>query len=166
MKGKYLLLGSNVGDREKHLHTARVEVASHIGPVTSMSSIYLTEPWGFHEQSSFYNQVIQVEISFNPYETLDAILNIEKEMGRIRSGKWKERIIDIDILYFDNEIINEEKLTIPHPGISDRRFVLEPLCELIPHAIHPVLQVSNKELLQNTNDQLRVEKIISPNNLA
>jgi 2-amino-4-hydroxy-6-hydroxymethyldihydropteridine diphosphokinase len=160
MKGKYLLLGSNVGDREKYLREARVKVLKHIGPITGMSSIYLTEPWGYEEQSSFYNQVIQVETNLNPFETLKVILNIEKEIGRIRDGKWKERIIDIDILYFQDIIINEDQLTIPHPGIPDRRFVLEPLCELIPDAIHPLLKVSNKKLLDKTKDQLRVEKII------
>ena len=159
MKGKYLLLGSNVGDRKKYLNEAREKIVRHIGPVTEMSSVYLTDPWGFHEQPPFYNQIIQVETNLGPYEVLNEILSIEKEIGRIRAGKWKERIIDIDILYFENEIIDSDQLKIPHPGIPDRRFVLEPMCEIIPDAIHPVLNVSNRYLLQNTEDQLTVEKI-------
>jgi len=165
MKGKYLLLGSNVGNREKYLQEARLKIAKHIGAVINMSSIYLTEPWGFQDQSPFYNQIIQVETHLSPLDTLNAILAIEKVIGRIRTGKWKERIIDIDILYFEDNIINERELTIPHPGIPDRRFVLEPLCELIPDAIHPVLKMSNKELLNNTNDPLKVERVKSPGDL-
>jgi 2-amino-4-hydroxy-6-hydroxymethyldihydropteridine diphosphokinase len=160
MKGKYLLLGSNVGNRELHLHNARERIKNDLGAIEKGSSIYLTEPWGYGKQSSFYNQVIQVETPLNAYEVLNTILVIEKELGRIRTDKWNERIIDIDIIYFEDQIINDEKLIIPHPGIPFRRFVLEPLCELIPDEIHPVLYVSNKELLRNTDDELCVERII------
>jgi 2-amino-4-hydroxy-6-hydroxymethyldihydropteridine diphosphokinase len=159
MKGKYLLLGSNVGDREKHLREAREKVVRHIGAVVRESSVYLTEPWGFQKQTPFYNQILQIHTDLGPHEVLHTILHIEKELGRLRTGKWKERIIDIDILYYEDEIINDAQLTIPHPGIPDRRFVLEPLCEIIPDAIHPALNVSNRYLLSHTNDPLRVEKI-------
>jgi 2-amino-4-hydroxy-6-hydroxymethyldihydropteridine diphosphokinase len=102
-----------------------------------------------------------VNTELNAHDSLDAILAIERSIGRIRHGKWRERIIDIDIIYYDDQVIDDERLTIPHPGIPYRRFVLEPLCELIPDAIHPILKVSNAELLKITDDQLRAEKIIS-----
>jgi len=162
MKGKYLILGSNTGERELNLKDAQVMIANHIGPIIRSSSIYQTEPWGYTEQPFFYNQIIQIETDLNAYETLNAILVIEKSLGRIRIGKWQERIIDIDILYFEDQIINEGKLTIPHSGIPDRRFVLEPLCELIPDEIHPALMLSNAELLKATNDKLKTEKINNP----
>jgi 2-amino-4-hydroxy-6-hydroxymethyldihydropteridine diphosphokinase len=162
MKGKYLILGSNVGERELNLKDAWIKIINNIGPVLSSSSVYQTEPWGYREQASFYNQIIQIETTLDAYETLNAILAIEKSLGRIRIGKWQERIIDIDILYFEDQIINEKKLTIPHPGIPDRRFVLEPLCELIPDEIHPALMLSNAELLKAIDDQLKTEKISRP----
>lgn len=159
MKGKYLILGSNLGDRDKHLHAARLGIIRNIGPIKRSSSVYLTEPWGFSDQPPYYNQVIQVETTLKVHQTLDAILKIEEEIGRIRNKKWQERIIDIDILYYDNMILNDSRLTIPHPGIPYRNFVLEPLCELIPDEIHPVLKVSNAELLRTTGDRLVANKI-------
>jgi len=161
MKGKYLILGSNIGSRAMYLQTARDKIAENIGPVVRSSSIYKTDPWGYPDQAPFYNQILQFETILNAVETLKALLAIEKSIGRIRQGKWKERIIDIDILYFEDQIINSEDLTVPHPGIPHRRFVLVPLCELIPDEIHPVLKVSNANLLKTTNDILGVEKIIN-----
>ena len=157
MKGKYLILGSNLGDPESSLQTALEKIKSEVGRVVRTSSVYVTEPWGLKDQPPFYNQVIEVETKLNAYETLEKLLEIESSMGRIRGKKWAERIIDIDILYFDDQIINHDNLSIPHPGIPDRRFVLVPLCELIPERIHPVRQVTNADLLGSTSDTLEVQ---------
>jgi 2-amino-4-hydroxy-6-hydroxymethyldihydropteridine diphosphokinase len=160
MKGKYLILGSNIGDRIKNIKTAVNTIRLYIGNVVRASSIYLTEPWGHTDQAAFYNQVIEIETELDADETLNKVLSIEESMGRVRKKKWAERIIDIDILYFDDQVISKKNLSIPHPGIPDRRFVLVPLCELIPDSIHPVLNISNADLLKATKDQLGVKKIL------
>ena len=159
MKGKYLILGSNLGDPESSLQTALDKINSELGRVVRISSVYVTEPWGLKDQPPFYNQVIEVETKLNPHDTLEKLLEIETSMGRIRGKKWAERIIDIDILYFDDQIINHDNLSIPHPGIPDRRFVLVPLCELIPEMVHPVFPETNADLLGSTSDTLEVQKI-------
>lgn len=159
MKGKYLILGSNLGDPLSSLQTALEKIKTEVGEVVRSSSVYVSEPWGIKDQPAFYNQVVEIETEFNAYSTLKKLLAIETSMGRIRGEKWGERIIDIDILYFDDQVINTDNLIIPHPGIPGRRFVLFPLCELIPDQIHPVLNVSNADLLQITSDTLCVQKI-------
>ena len=159
MKGKYLILGSNIGDPISRIQIALEKINTDIGEVTRTSSIYVTEPWGIKDQPAFYNQVIEIKTELDAFDTLNKLLAIEKSMGRIRKEKWAERIIDIDILYFDDQVINKENLTIPHPGIPDRRFVLIPLCELIPDQIHPALHVSNADLLRTTSDTLEVRRI-------
>jgi len=159
MKGKYLILGSNIGDPISRIQIALEKINTDIGEVTRTSSIYVTEPWGLKDQPHFYNQVVEVETKIDAFDTLKKVLAIEKSMGRVRKEKWAERIIDIDILYFDDQVINKENLTIPHPGIPDRRFVLIPLCELIPDQIHPALHVSNADLLRTTSDTLEVRRI-------
>jgi 2-amino-4-hydroxy-6-hydroxymethyldihydropteridine diphosphokinase len=159
MKGKYLILGSNLGDPLSSLQTALEKIKTEVGEVVRSSSVYVSEPWGIKDQPAFYNQVVEIETEFSAYSTLKKLLAIETSMGRIRGEKWGERIIDIDILYFDDQVINTDNLIIPHPGIPGRRFVLVPLCELIPDQIHPVLNVSNADLLQITSDTLCVQKI-------
>jgi len=161
MKGKYLILGSNVGDRETNIREAILKIESKVGKVIRTSSMYQTEPWGYGGQPHFYNQVIEIETSLDASHTLKEILMIEKSMGRVRNQKWRERIIDIDILYFEDLVVHDKDLTLPHPGIPDRKFVLEPLCELIPDEIHPLLRISNAELLKKTGDRLGVE-IVDP----
>jgi 2-amino-4-hydroxy-6-hydroxymethyldihydropteridine diphosphokinase len=159
MKGKYFILGSNLGDPEGSLQTALEKIKIEVGKVVRTSSVYITEPWGIKDQPPFYNQVVEVETELSAYDTLRKLLEIENSMGRIRGKKWAERIIDIDILYFDDEIINTDSLCIPHPGIPDRRFVLVPLCELVPEEVHPILQETNADLLGSTPDTLEVHKI-------
>ena len=159
MKGKYLILGSNIGDRISNIETAVNKIRTNVGEVVRASSIYLTEPWGHKEQAAFYNHVVEIKTELDAFETLNKLLAIEESMGRVRKKKWAERIIDIDILYFDDQVISQENLSIPHPGIPDRRFVLIPLCELIPDHIHPVLNVSNTDLLKVTKDHLGVKKV-------
>jgi len=159
MKGKYLLLGTNLGNRLNNLNKAILAVENLLGPIKQRSSIFETEPWGFQDQPTYYNQVLEIDTMLTPDEILKNIFLIEKAMGRTRHEKWKERLIDIDILYYEDEVINSNKLTIPHPQIQNRKFTLVPLCEISAHEIHPVLKKSNQELLRITTDSLQVKKI-------
>ncbi len=148
----FLGLGSNLGNREENLSTAQKLIEEKVGKIRSKSSIYETAAWGITEQNAFLNQVIEVESHFSPSAVLHLVLKIEKDMGRIREIKWGERSIDIDILYYNNEIISTENLTVPHPFIQERKFVLVPLCEIAPAFIHPKLKQSNLELLEKCQD--------------
>lgn len=153
------MLGSNLGNKKINLSTARDHISKSVGTILRTSSLYQSEAWGITEQPSFLNQVLQIETILNPQQLLKEILNIELKMSRIRNGKWKERIIDIDILYYDDIVIEETSLTVPHPEIPNRKFTLIPLCEIAPEEIHPILNITNTEILENTADILKVEKI-------
>lgn len=153
MKNKIFLgLGSNLGNREENLSTAQKLIEEKVGKIRSKSSIYETAAWGITEQNAFLNQVLEVETHFSPSAVLHLVLSIEKEMGRIREIKWGERSIDIDILYYNNELISTENLAIPHPFIQERKFVLVPLCEIAPAFIHSKLKQTNLELLEKCQD--------------
>lgn len=135
----YLSLGTNMGDKKKNL----LEAIERIGKlentkVTSQSTILETEPFGYTEQDMFLNACIEIKTLFTPQELLEKLLSLELKMGRVRTIKWGPRIIDIDILFFDDEIIQDKNLAVPHPWISERMFVLEPLCEIAPNLIHPL----------------------------
>ena len=151
-----LITGGNLGDKRKNLKKAAQLIGERIGEVEKSSGIYETEAWGLTDQPVFYNQVHVVKTVLSPDEVLHRILKIEEEMGRKRTVKNAARIIDIDILFYDEQIVNEEKLVIPHPQISNRRFVLLPLQELVPQMIHPVYKMSVEQLLFQTEDQLKV----------
>ena len=159
MKGIYLLLGSNMGDRRSFLKRADLHIRSKVGPVLRRSSVYRTAAWGFTDQRDFYNQVLEVEAILPPVELLKKIEEIMDLMGRSRTEKWRERVIDIDILYYGDHQINQPDLIIPHPRIQERRFTLVPLCELAPEMMHPVLGLCHKELLEACEDKLDVYKI-------
>lgn len=148
----FLGLGSNLGNREENLSTAQKLIEEKVGKIRSKSSIYETAAWGITEQNAFLNQVIEVESHFSPSAVLHLVLKIEKDMGRIREIKWGERRIDIDILYYNNEVISTENLVVPHPFIQERKFVLVPLCEIAPAFIHPKLKQTNLELLEKCQD--------------
>ncbi len=154
----FLLLGSNLGDRAKVLAQAQQEISLIIGTVINNSSIYETLAWGVEEQPAFLNQVLLVETKLNPQNLLKAINGIENDLGRVRYKKWGERLIDIDILYFDNEIVNDANLTIPHPEIINRRFTLVPLVEMASDFVHPSLGKTQTELLAECGDKLEVKK--------
>jgi 2-amino-4-hydroxy-6-hydroxymethyldihydropteridine diphosphokinase len=141
----YLSLGSNVGDREAQLQDARARLAT-VGRVVEVSSLYETEPVEFTQQPWFLNCVIALETSKTPHEVMAAILRIEEEMGRRRLQKKGPRAIDIDILLFDDTVIDSAELTIPHPAMHQRRFVLEPLAEIAPEVLHPLLKKTIREL--------------------
>ncbi len=156
----HLLLGSNLGNREHNLQLANQEIGRLLGPIITASSVYKTAAWGNTNQPEFYNQVVVATTEKSPEEALRAILNIEDQLGRTRTEKWGSRIIDIDILFWDDQVVSTPELTIPHPGIPQRRFTLIPLLEISPDFIHPVLQKSVQELLQECTDTLSVEKVL------
>jgi len=158
MNSAYLLLGSNMGNSQEKLLTAIKNIEDNIGTVKRRSGIYRTAAWGNTNQPDFLNQVIITETKFTVVEILHEILAIEKKMGRIRTIKNAPRIIDIDILFFNKEIISAKHLTIPHPEIPNRRFVLVPLNELSPNLKHPVLNKSIHRLLDECSDPLDVKK--------
>ena len=158
--GIYLLLGTNIGDRNKNLANALDAIAHTAGRIRKKSAVYQTEAWGKTDQPEFLNQVVEIDTTLDPDTLLAEILSIEKMMGRERKEQWGERIIDIDILLFGNEITETPKLSIPHPQLPNRRFTLVPLNELIPDFIHPVLQKKISELLEACTDTLEVRKVI------
>lgn len=159
MKKAFLGLGSNLGDREEYLQKAKVSIEESIGPVVSASSVYETEPWGFGNDKKFLNMVICIETSLSPSGLLEMILVIESQLGRIRCEKqYSSRNIDIDILLYNNEIVDEAALKIPHPRMHERKFVLVPLCEIASGLTHPVLNKSIESLLKSCKDNRSVRK--------
>ena len=158
MNKTYLLLGSNMGNSKSRLIKAILQIEKNIGKVTRQSSLYATAAWGNTNQPDFLNQVIIVETKLSALQTMQTILSIEKKMGRIRTLKNAPRIIDIDILFFNKEIIEMDHLIIPHPQIQNRRFVLVPLNKLSPNLMHPVLKKSVHQLLVHCADKLNVKK--------
>lgn len=149
-----LLLGTNLGDREKHLDDARGQLKDLIGPIKRQSPVYQTEPWGLNTQPDFLNQLIFVETDLPPQKVLKCILIIEQKIGRIRSReRYASRIIDIDIIFYKNLILNTDDLIIPHPQLHKRRFVLVPLADMIPEFIHPVIGKSMEQLLKECSDK-------------
>jgi len=152
----YLHLGSNIGDRLGNLLKAKFLIQRKIGHIQTLSQVYETAAWGKTDQATFYNQAIQVRTEMTAYEVLDTIHDIENQLGRQRNEHWGPRTIDIDILFFENEIINTQKLTLPHPRLPERNFVLAPLAEIAPDFIHPVLNKSVKELQASCPDELEV----------
>ena len=152
IKETILLLGSNLGNVLQNLNTAKQGIAESIGLISKESSIYRTAPWGVTNQPEFLNQVVAVMTSLNPSDLLAATRLIEQNMGRKRKGNWEARVIDLDILFYQEEVVNELNLIIPHPGIPHRRFTLEPLAEIAPDFVHPVLKKKISELLAECDD--------------
>jgi len=159
MNTAYLLLGSNLGEREGFLSQAIESIRKSIGKVVAQSSLYETAPWGNKNQSNFLNQVICIETKLPAEELLFKILAIEKELGRKREQKWEARIIDIDILFFNSEIIQTPDLSVPHPYLQERRFALVPLAEIAEEFVHPVFKKSIKQLLADCKDKLPVSPL-------
>lgn len=153
-----LLLGGNLGDRFQNIINAVNAIKEFIGSIQKKSSLYETAAWGITDQPHFLNQVVVVHTILSAQQVIEKILFIEKQLGRERLVKMGPRIIDIDILFYDDTIIEEENLIIPHPRLQERKFVLEPLNELIPNYIHPILNKSVKVLLQECTDTLNVKK--------
>ena len=155
----FLLLGTNLGDRKMNLELAIVEIKKTVGAIKVASSVYQTAAWGKLDQPEFYNQVIEAETNLNAIELLETILDIEVKLGRQRKEKWGARLIDIDILLIGNEIIQTERLIVPHPQLANRKFTLIPLAEVASEVVHPVLQKNISELLAVCEDSLTVQKM-------
>lgn len=153
----YLLLGGNLGNKEENLRQAVTLLEQKLGSTAKKSSIYITAAWGNENQPEFYNQAIQLSTAFTSIEVLKIALEVEELLGRKRNDdKWQERTIDIDILFYNNEIINLPELKIPHPFIQERKFVLIPMNEIASEFIHPVLKKTINQLLDECKDQLEV----------
>ncbi|MGZ5246966.1 MAG: 2-amino-4-hydroxy-6-hydroxymethyldihydropteridine diphosphokinase [Flavitalea sp.] len=152
----YLLTGGNVGDSLKTLQKANALIQQRVGSIIKSSSIYKTAAWGKTDQDDFLNQVLLVETGLDPYELMDVLLDIEMLLGRKRLEKFGPRIIDLDILFYEDIIIKTERLTIPHPQIQFRRFVLEPLNEIVSELVHPILKKNINRLLMECTDLLKV----------
>jgi 2-amino-4-hydroxy-6-hydroxymethyldihydropteridine diphosphokinase len=155
----YLGLGSNIGDKVSFIKSAETKISKLTGiKVLRSSSIYKTEPWGIKNQDFFLNSVLEIEANLEPQVLLSELKKIESDLGRKKRNKWYEREIDIDILFFDNLIISNESVNIPHPEIQNRNFVLIPMCELNPDFFHPVLNRTVKDLLNDSKDNSGVIK--------
>jgi 2-amino-4-hydroxy-6-hydroxymethyldihydropteridine diphosphokinase len=152
----YLALGSNLGDRNKNLSTAVALIAEKIGTFSAISSIYETKPWGYESPNWFYNKVVSVETFLLPLELLEITQSIEKEMGRTPHNNplYQDRIIDIDIILYDDWVYESENLKLPHPRFHQRQFVLDPLNEINPDFIHPVLNKSISVILNNLKNNI------------
>lgn len=147
----YLGLGTNLGDKEANLRTAIYKLQERIGKQVSLSSFYETAPWGFESDHSFLNAAIGLETSLSPIEILHITQEIEKELGRTKksvNGSYSDRLIDIDILLYDTLVLQTPELTIPHPLMTERDFVMKPLIEIAGNVIHPTLQKTLSELYQ------------------
>ena len=155
----FLLLGSNLGDRKAYLEQAVVYIKTDIAPIVNRSSVYETQSWGKTDEPDYLNQVIRLKSDMPAHDLLERILHIEQMMGRKREVKWGSRIIDIDILFYGQAIINDEELTIPHPELHKRLFTLAPLNEIAPDFIHPGLHRSIFQLKNELNSDLHVKKL-------
>ncbi|WP_025142926.1 2-amino-4-hydroxy-6-hydroxymethyldihydropteridine diphosphokinase [Pedobacter jeongneungensis] len=157
----YLLLGGNLGDREGNLKSAVELLNEKIGKVVAVSSLYETAAWGKTDQPAFLNQAVVLQTNLSALEVLDHALSIEQELGRVRKDKWGERLIDIDLILFGNEIINiPDKLQVPHPHMQHRKFVMEPLAEIAPDVLHPILGETILAISRSIEDPLEVKKIM------
>ena len=149
----YLSLGTNLGDRQLNLETALTLIGQKIGTIQAMSGVLETVSWGYDSPNRFLNLAVKVKTGLTPQETLKASKGIEKEMGRTTktdTNGYQDRIIDIDILMYNDMVMETPELTLPHKLMHKRRFVLEPLAEIAPELVHPVMQKTIRELLHDT----------------
>ena len=146
MSRAYVALGSNLGDREENLCTALKHLQENGVEVIKTSTFIETEPYGVTDQPGFVNAVCQVETELAPLELLRLLLSIEQEMGRVRLRRWGERNIDLDLLLYEDAVVESEELTLPHPDMQNRDFVLIPLAEIAGEVVHPVIEKSIRNL--------------------
>jgi len=155
----FISLGGNLGNTLEIFKNSYLEIEKKIGRISAFSKIYQTAAWGKTDQADFLNQVISLETDLNPEKIMSTLLEIELFFGRRRDVIWGPRILDLDILFLGNQIVSSENLAIPHPQIAHRRFVLIPMVEIAPHFLHPELQQTMLELLEQTTDQQSVQLI-------
>jgi len=161
----YLLTGGNLGDRAESLKNAAAMVEKEAGRILTRSHLYETAAWGTTNQPDYLNQALLIETNLTAIELLHTILTIEKQLGRFRQEKYGARIIDIDILFFNSEILKTEQLIVPHPHLQNRRFVLVPMVEIAADYCHPVLNKTMSALLEECPDPLDVKKFYRVNNV-
>ena len=159
MNHAYLLIGGNVGDRMGRLRLARKLLEAELGCICAVSSIYETAAWGKTDQPDFLNQALLIETELSAINLMNAILDLELRMGRVRDDKYGPRTIDIDILFYNSDVINMHGLQIPHPEIQNRKFVLFPLLEIAPQFVHSKLNKDIETLLEECTDPLDVKKL-------
>ena len=156
MNTLFLQLGSNLGDREQLIKDAMNLINEKIGKVVSSSKIYESDPWRVDGQKNYLNQILEVHSSLSAEDSLKVLQDIENELGRVRLEKWGERLIDIDIIFFNNDIIETPELCIPHKHMHERNFVLVPMNEIAPNFVHSKYNKTVSELLHATKD---IEKV-------
>lgn len=154
----FILLGTNLGARSNNLMKAKEWIAS-VATIVQESAVYETAAWGIPDQPDFYNQALHIQSNLDPEPLLQELLAIELRMGRERMQLWGNRIIDIDMIFYGSRIVNSNRLTLPHPGIPYRRFVLQPLHELAPDMVHPTLYKTITQLLAECSDPLKVHRL-------
>ena len=162
MENCHILFGSNMGDKNEIFAQACLLINNRCGRIVAVSSAYESEPWGFEAEEWFLNRLIIVETEQEPDEMMRRLLEIEKELGRVRQPETKgytSRTADLDILYFGNRVMVTENLAVPHPRLHQRRFALVPLCELVPDFVHPVFHLTQTELLERCPDASVVRKL-------
>lgn len=158
MNTAILLIGGNLDNRTANLQQAVQTIHQQAGKVIKASALYETAPWGNVQQPDYLNQALQIETSLEPLPLLHTLLNIERNIGRIRQQKWGARVIDIDIIFYGDKVISLPELKVPHPRMQNRRFVLVPLNEILPGLVHPVLQQNISTLLAECKDELPVKE--------
>lgn len=154
-----MLLGTNLGDRATNVRHATERIEQTIGPVVETSSYYETAAWGVLEQPSFHNQVIRITSSLGHEALLRTLQAIEQQLGKVKLGHWRERLIDLDILYYGHRLVHTPFLTLPHPELQNRRFTLVPLCEIAPQFVHPIFGQTQVQLLEACKDTLAVRRL-------
>jgi len=156
----FLGIGGNIGNKQANFDKVYTQIQNVLGPILKCSSLYESSPWGFESEDLFWNKVLWVETQFSPAEILRKTAKIEASFGRKRNGKgYTSREMDIDILYFDDLVMETEKLTIPHPQIANRLFVLLPLAEIAPEFIHPKLGTTSVQMIENCTDCAEIIRI-------
>ncbi len=154
-----LHLGSNIGLRNFNLRRAQRLLEKRLGKATKVSSCYETAAWGVEDQRDFLNMAFCFKTKLSPDQVLDVAQRVESKMGRLRLQKWGERIIDVDIIFYGDEVVNTDRLQLPHPWMQDRRFVLVPVAEIAAKWRHPVLGAKVKKLLRNCTDTGHVQRV-------
>jgi 2-amino-4-hydroxy-6-hydroxymethyldihydropteridine diphosphokinase len=149
-----LLLGSNMGEKEGHLISAINMLEKELGEASAKSSVHYTKPWGIKDQDEFVNQALIIPCQMKPMNVLEIISNIEQKLGRIRYEKWGPRLIDIDIIFYGQLIYQVDLLQIPHPYMQERLFVLDPLAEIAPKFVHPVMGLTVKQMTDHLKREM------------